>query len=60
MRWCNGFGRSLLFALLVALAYPVYRAVVGAAVLGVASDGVCDDVVGGVVHPLNLGPRLER
>jgi hypothetical protein len=32
MRWCNGFGRSLLFALLVALAYPVYRAVVGTAV----------------------------
>jgi hypothetical protein len=30
MRWCNSFGRSLLFALLVALAYPVYRAVVGA------------------------------
>jgi hypothetical protein len=28
MRWCNSFGRSLLFALLVALAYPVYRAVV--------------------------------
>ena len=30
MRWCNSFGRSLLFALLVALAYPVYRASIGA------------------------------
>ena len=30
MRWCNSFGRSLLFALLVALAYPVYRAAIGA------------------------------
>jgi len=34
MRWCNSFGRSLLFALLVALVYPVYRATLGAA-LGV-------------------------
>jgi hypothetical protein len=32
MRWCNSFGRSLLFALLAALAYPVYRAVIGTAV----------------------------
>jgi hypothetical protein len=31
MRWCNSFGRSLLFALLVALAYPVYRAAIGTA-----------------------------
>ncbi len=30
MRWCNTFARSLLFALLAALAYPVYRVVVGA------------------------------
>ena len=32
MRWCNSFGRSLLFALLVALAYPLYRMAIGSVV----------------------------